>query len=362
MRQILELIDQLDNMVYEARSGPFSHTVKVDPDQVFELLDQMRSLIPDKPDFGDNEESHSAENEDGAMRRVAEKLEALEEDRRRAPAPLTAAASDQVKNIVETADRTAREVESEAREKAAEMKDAAERELDGAKAEAARVRTAALEESKQLRAEAAGVREKADSHAERVIAQAERIRSEATRSAAAVSHEQVKRMDEAAETLSQQAERAGRDFDALLESLREPAGALADLLGPAVEALREEVTALHERVAAADAPTRGLGEGRRVPAEPVKPTTPAPVPVVAESVIEVPKEPEAEPADSDKLLQDTEEFSLADLPGKDDSVAAFRLDVTDVPEFSDDEPEDEDGPNVLAEDTGDLGAEDLWRG
>jgi hypothetical protein len=325
MRQILELIDQLDNLVYEARSGPFSNAVKVDPDRVFGLLDEMRAHLNEKPDFGDE----TAEHEKVALRRVAEQLEALEDERRPVPPPLTAAASDQVRGIVETAERAAGELRDEAKE----MTGDAERRLAEAKEVSEKLRAQAEEEAQRLRAEAAQVREQADAQAARVIAQAERIRSEASRSAAALSGEQMVRMEEAAAKLSESAGRASGDFDALLESLREPATALADLLGPAVQALTEEVGSLRERVAAADAPIRSFGE---VKAEPVAAETQG----------------------------DAEGFGLDELPGQDDPIAAFRIEGSPAPESEAEEPDDEDGPNVIADpaDTGDLGAEEIWRG
>jgi hypothetical protein len=325
MRQILELIDQLDNLVYEARSGPFSNAVKIDPDRVFELLDLMRVHLNEKPDFGDE----TAEQEKPGLRRVAEQLEALEDERRPVPPPLTAAASGQVRGIVETAERAAGELRDEAKE----MTGDAERRLAEANARSDKLRAEAEREAELLRAEAAKVREQADAQAERVIAQAERIRSEATRSAAALSGEQMARMEDAAARLSESAGRASGDFDALLETLREPATALADLLGPAVQALGEEVGSLRERVAAADAPIRSLGEVK------------------------------AEPATAE-AKGDAEDFSLEELPGQDDAITAFRVEGSPTPEFEGEEPDDEDGPNVIADpaDTGDLGAEEIWRG
>ncbi len=45
---ILHLVDRLEEIFNESRAIPFTHSVIVDEDKVFELIDQMRVCIPDE--------------------------------------------------------------------------------------------------------------------------------------------------------------------------------------------------------------------------------------------------------------------------------------------------------------------------
>jgi hypothetical protein len=348
--QILELIDQLDNLVFEAKPLPFSNSVRVDREHVFDLLDQMRAVLPEggraaKPEVDETGEDDS---EAAGLRRVATTLEALRDEHRPAPRPLTAAASDQVRTIVQTAEREAGQLCDEAKAKVEADLAGAEQTVARARGEAERLR----EDSERIRAEAdahaATVREEAERHAERIIKQAERIRSEATRSAAELSRDQVERMAEAAGAMSEGAAKADAEFNALLERIQAPAIALSELLGPEVGALKKEVEDLRARIAAVDAPTRALGAAPDAP-QPIERATPP------------------------------TELDLGELPGDADPVEAARIDAEDASEpaepdldaFDDADADEAEEENLLEPefttvadptDTGDLGADELWAG
>jgi cell division septum initiation protein DivIVA len=45
---VLELIDKLDDLIHNARPVPLTDQVRIDRDAIFELLDEMRSTIPEE--------------------------------------------------------------------------------------------------------------------------------------------------------------------------------------------------------------------------------------------------------------------------------------------------------------------------
>ena len=45
---VLALIDKLDDLVHNARTMPFSDKVAIEREEIYELLDQMRSTIPEE--------------------------------------------------------------------------------------------------------------------------------------------------------------------------------------------------------------------------------------------------------------------------------------------------------------------------
>src|SRR3954467_15780929 len=45
---VLVLIDKLDDLVHNARPIPFSDSVRVDKEEIYDLLDQMRATIPEE--------------------------------------------------------------------------------------------------------------------------------------------------------------------------------------------------------------------------------------------------------------------------------------------------------------------------
>ncbi len=45
---VLELIDKLDDLVHNAKAVPLTDQVRIDRDAIYELLDEMRSTIPEE--------------------------------------------------------------------------------------------------------------------------------------------------------------------------------------------------------------------------------------------------------------------------------------------------------------------------
>ena len=45
---VLELIDKLDDLIHNARAVPLTDQVRIDRDAIYDLLDQMRSTIPEE--------------------------------------------------------------------------------------------------------------------------------------------------------------------------------------------------------------------------------------------------------------------------------------------------------------------------
>ena len=45
---VLALIDKLDDLIHNARTMPFSDKVAIEREEIYELLDQMRSTIPEE--------------------------------------------------------------------------------------------------------------------------------------------------------------------------------------------------------------------------------------------------------------------------------------------------------------------------
>ncbi len=45
---VLALIDKLDDLIHNARTVPFSDKVAIEREEIYELLDQMRSTIPEE--------------------------------------------------------------------------------------------------------------------------------------------------------------------------------------------------------------------------------------------------------------------------------------------------------------------------
>ena len=45
---VMALIDKLDDLIHNARTVPFSDKVAIDREEIYELLDQMRSTIPEE--------------------------------------------------------------------------------------------------------------------------------------------------------------------------------------------------------------------------------------------------------------------------------------------------------------------------
>src|ERR671916_853968 len=114
---VLVLIDKLDDLVHNAKQVPLTDQVRVDKDEIYDLLDQMRSTIP--------------EEIKQARWIVKERQEMLAEAKREAErlvgqAREQAAREASQQEVVRIAERQAQEILDEARRKEREIRLGAE--------------------------------------------------------------------------------------------------------------------------------------------------------------------------------------------------------------------------------------------
>ena len=114
---VLVLIDKLDDMVHNARTGPLTDSVMIDREEMYELLDQMRSTIP--------------EEIKQARWIVKERQEMLAEAKSEAERIIAEATDRSARmaseeEIVRLADRQAKEIVEEAHEREREIRFGAE--------------------------------------------------------------------------------------------------------------------------------------------------------------------------------------------------------------------------------------------
>ena len=114
---VLELIDKLDDLIHNARAVPLTDQVRIDREAIYELLDQMRSTIP--------------EEVKQARWIVKERQEMLAEAKREAErivgeARERAAQEASQQEVVKRAEREAAEILEEARQREREVRLGAE--------------------------------------------------------------------------------------------------------------------------------------------------------------------------------------------------------------------------------------------
>jgi hypothetical protein len=139
------LIDRLDRLLAEAKPVPLTSEARIDREQAYRLLDQIRTTLPvefERARWTRRENDHQGELESqlrqiGAS--IAELRKAQPAERPPAP-PLTAAAAEQVREIIEAAERTASELGQQAATEARRVKEEAQSELRAASEQAERLR------------------------------------------------------------------------------------------------------------------------------------------------------------------------------------------------------------------------------
>ncbi len=114
---VLVLIDKLDDIIHNARSVPLTDSVMIDREEIYDILDQMRSTIP--------------EEIKQARWIVKERQEMLAEAKQEADRLISEAqdraerlASEQ--EVVRLAERTAQQIQEDAREREREIRLGAE--------------------------------------------------------------------------------------------------------------------------------------------------------------------------------------------------------------------------------------------
>jgi F0F1-type ATP synthase membrane subunit b/b' len=114
---VLVLIDKLDDLVHNAKAVPLTDTVRVDKEEIYDILDQMRATIP--------------EEIKQARWIVKERQEMLAEAKREAERIVKEAREQQARlvaneEITRQAERAAEEIVEEAREREREIRLGAE--------------------------------------------------------------------------------------------------------------------------------------------------------------------------------------------------------------------------------------------
>jgi len=221
----LVLIERLDELMAEAKPIPFTREARVDRDEVYKILDRLRTTLPvefERVRWMGRE----SEQEDGVETRLDEITSALAELRqaqyaqtqRPSATPLTVAAAEQVREVIEAAERTAATVERDAN------------------AEAQRMRTEAEAHLRRAREEAEGhLRE---------------TRERAAEEAAAY----LSSVEEATKKMLERANSAGIEINGMLASLRGSGGSVIEDLEAIMAGLTEIEVRRSETTAAAKVP------------------------------------------------------------------------------------------------------------
>jgi hypothetical protein len=204
---VLILLDKLDDLIYNSRPIPLTDQVRVERTEVFSLLDEIRSSMPEEIKAARTivrereEPGNGPENLE--LRAIADSLEDIKRSQQRqAPPPLTAAAAEKVRAIVEAAESSA-----------------------------------------------ADVRADAERDAQKIVDEAERASRELRKRSATEASLKLKNAEEGTKALVAETARAAAEIERLLERLREPAGALGDALGSGANTLQADFERMRARVA-----------------------------------------------------------------------------------------------------------------
>ena len=240
----LVLIERLDELMAEAKPIPFTREARVDRDEVYKILDRIRTTLPvefERARWTGREDSQEDAVET-QLRQIGASIAELRRDQHSqaeqpSGPPLTAAAAEQVREIVEAAERTATELE-----------ETAENEARRVRAEAARDLKNAREESETLLRES---RERA----------------------AAEAADYLRRVEEATQKMLERAAAADSEINGMLARLRGSGGSVMEDL----EAIMSGLTQIEVR-------RTGAKEEAAKPG-PAAPAAKSPAPVAAPAVV-----------------------------------------------------------------------------
>jgi len=135
----LVLIERLDELMAEAKPIPFTREARVDRDEVYKILDRIRTTLP--VEFERARWTGREDSQDDAvetqLRQIGTSIAELRSAQAEQPSgpPLTTAAAEQVRAIVEAAERTAAQLEEEAATEARRVRAEAARDLKSAREE-----------------------------------------------------------------------------------------------------------------------------------------------------------------------------------------------------------------------------------
>src|SRR5919202_1104832 len=141
---LLALLAQLDDTIHNAKPAPLSGHVMIDKDKVGEILDQIRATIPEEIRQGQWIVPDSKERLAAAERMLEEAREAG------ASSSLAGAAAEQVRGIIEAAERTAADIRSNVERDAREAQRAAKETRRDAEQRATEARDRAAAEAAAL--------------------------------------------------------------------------------------------------------------------------------------------------------------------------------------------------------------------
>jgi hypothetical protein len=219
---VLILLDKLDDLIYNSRPIPLTDQVRVERTEVFGVLDEIRASMPEEIKAAraivrDRQDPQAqAEPESLELRAIADTLEDIKRSQQRqAPPPLTAAAAEKVRSIIEAAESSAAEV-----------------------------------------------REDAEREARKIVSEAERASRELRKRSAAEASLKLKGAEEGTKSLVAETARASTEIERLLDRLREPAGQLSEALGGGARALHGDFERMRARVAELEEPARPDGPDR----------------------------------------------------------------------------------------------------
>ncbi len=206
----LVLIERLDELMAEAKPIPFTREARVDRDEIYKILDRIRTTLPvefERARWTGREDSQEDAVETqlrqiGASIAELRRVQHRQAERPSAP-PLTIAAAEQVREIVEAAERTAAQLEQEA-----------SAEAQKARAEAARNLKDAREES-------------------------ERLLNDARERAAADAADYLRRVEEATKKMLERAAAADSEINGMLARLRGSGGSVMEDLEAIMSGLTE---------------------------------------------------------------------------------------------------------------------------
>ncbi len=203
----LVLIERLDELMAEAKPIPFTREARVDRDEVYKILDRIRTTLPvefERARWTGRQDSQveTQLRQIGASIAEVRRVQHGQAERPSAP-PLTIAAAEQVREIVEAAERTAAQLEQEASVEAQK-----------ARAEAARNLKDAREES-------------------------ERLLCDARERAAADAADYLRRVEEATKKMLERAAAADSEINGMLARLRGSGGSVMEDLEAIMSGLTE---------------------------------------------------------------------------------------------------------------------------
>jgi cell division septum initiation protein DivIVA len=119
---VLALLDQLDDLVQNAKPVPLSDTVRVDREEIFELIDQIRATVPDEL----KEARWIVKQQQETLAEVKREAERVLADARERAARTVSG-----DEITRQAERQAAEIVSEARREASLLRQEIEEWADG---------------------------------------------------------------------------------------------------------------------------------------------------------------------------------------------------------------------------------------